>query len=57
LLWGEGLGSVDQPAGGTVKWNLDPASETDDVYVDYDDGYYFCNRRQPGIRLAITVAM
>lgn len=29
--------------------------ETDDVYIDYDDGYYLYDRRDPGIRLAITV--
>lgn len=26
-----------------------------DVYVDYDDGYYLCNRRHPGVGIAITV--
>ena len=31
--------------------------ETDDIFVDYDDGYYLYNRRYPDIRLAITVAM
>ena len=31
--------------------------ENDDIYIDYDDGYYLHNRRHPGIRLAITVAM
>ena len=30
---------------------------TDDVYVDYDDGYYLYNRRHPSVRLAITVAL
>lgn len=30
---------------------------TDDVYVDYDDGYYLYNRRYPNVRLAITVLM
>jgi hypothetical protein len=30
---------------------------TDDVYIDYDDGYYLYNRRYPDVRLAITVAM
>ena len=29
----------------------------DDVYIDYDDGYYLCNRSYPGIRLAITVSL
>jgi len=31
--------------------------DTDDVYIDYEDGYYLYNRRHPGVRLAITVAM
>jgi hypothetical protein len=31
--------------------------QSDDVYIDYDDGYYLHNRRQPGIRLAITIAL
>jgi hypothetical protein len=30
---------------------------TDDVYIDYDDGYYLHNRRHPGVRLAISVAL
>jgi len=30
---------------------------TDDVYIDYHDGYYLYNRRHPGIGLAITVAL
>jgi hypothetical protein len=30
---------------------------TDDVYIDYDDGYYLYNRRHPGVRLAIAVAL
>jgi hypothetical protein len=30
---------------------------TDDVYIDYDDGYYLYNRRYPQIRLAITIVM
>ena len=30
---------------------------TDDVYIDYDDGYYLYNRRYPDVRLAITVAL
>src|ERR1019366_6134400 len=29
----------------------------DDVYIDYDDGYYLCNRTYPGVRLAITVSL
>jgi hypothetical protein len=31
--------------------------ETDDVYIDYDDGYYLYNRRSPYVRLAISVVM
>lgn len=31
--------------------------DADDVYVDYDNGYYLYNRRHPGIGLAITVIM
>ena len=30
---------------------------TDDLYIDYDDGYYLYNRRYPGVGLAITVAL
>jgi len=30
---------------------------TDDVYIDYDDGYYLYNRRYPYVRLAVTVIM
>jgi hypothetical protein len=29
----------------------------DDVYIDYDGGYYLCNRSYPGIRLAIAVSL
>lgn len=29
----------------------------DDVYVDYDNGYYLCNRTYPGERLAITIVL
>jgi hypothetical protein len=28
---------------------------TDDLYVDYDDGYYLYNRRHPGVAIAISV--
>lgn len=28
---------------------------SDDVYVDYDDGYYLYNRRDPGVRIAVSV--
>ena len=31
--------------------------QTDDVYIDYDNGYYLYNRRYPDVRLAITVAL
>jgi hypothetical protein len=30
---------------------------TDDVYIDYDDGYYLYNRRSPYERLAISVVL
>ena len=30
---------------------------TDDVYIDYDDGYYLYNRRYPSVRLAVRVAL
>jgi hypothetical protein len=30
---------------------------TDDVYIDYADGYYLCDRRHPSFRLAITVEL
>ena len=29
----------------------------DDVYIEYADGYYLCNRSYPGVRLAITVSL
>ena len=31
--------------------------DTDDVYIDYDEGYYLYNRRSPSIRLAISVVL
>ena len=31
--------------------------DSDDVYVDYDDGYYLYNRRQPRVRLAISIVL
>ena len=31
--------------------------EADDVYIDYDDGYYLYNRRSPSVRLALTVIL
>jgi len=27
----------------------------DDVYVDYDNGYYLCNQHHPGVRLAVMI--
>jgi len=30
---------------------------SDDVYIDYDSGYYMYDRRYPGVRLAVTVAL
>jgi hypothetical protein len=30
---------------------------SDDLYIDYDDGYYLYNRMYPDVRLAITVAL
>ncbi len=29
----------------------------DDVYVDYDHGYYLYNRCYPQVRLAITITL
>jgi hypothetical protein len=31
--------------------------EADDLYIDYDDGYYLYSPRSPSVRLAITVVM
>ena len=31
--------------------------ETDDFWIDYDDGYYLYDRRYPDVRVAITVIM
>jgi hypothetical protein len=31
--------------------------DNDDVYIDYDNGYYLHNRRHPGVGIAVTVAM
>ena len=28
-----------------------------DVYIDYDDGYYLYNRNYPGVGLAITIVL
>jgi hypothetical protein len=30
---------------------------SDDVYIDYTDGYYLHDRRYPGVRLAVSVAL
>jgi hypothetical protein len=29
---------------------------TDDVYIDYSDGYYLHNRRHPGVALALSIS-
>jgi hypothetical protein len=29
----------------------------DDVYIDYDNGYYLCNRQFPQERLAVTIVL
>ena len=31
--------------------------DSDDVYIDYDDGYYLYNRRYPQARLAVTIVL
>jgi hypothetical protein len=31
--------------------------QQDDVYIDYDDGYYLYNPRYPGVAIALTVAL
>lgn len=31
--------------------------DSDDVYIDYDDGYYLHNRRHAGFRLAISIIL
>jgi hypothetical protein len=31
--------------------------DADDVYIDYDDGYYLYNRNYPGVGLAITIVL
>jgi hypothetical protein len=51
--------------GGYSFMMLDPWPEdwaenwyaTDDVYVDYDDGYYLYNRSFPQERLAIAIVL
>lgn len=30
--------------------------DSDDVYIDYSDGYYLYNRRHPGVALAISIS-
>ena len=40
------------PGSWAENWYAD-----DDVYIDYDDGYYLYNRRYPGVRLAIVVSL
>jgi hypothetical protein len=30
---------------------------SDDVYIDYDDGYYLYNRRYPQERVAVTIEL
>jgi hypothetical protein len=40
------------PGSWAANWYAD-----DDVYIDYDGGYYLCNRSYPGFRLAITVSL
>ena len=40
------------PGSWAENWYAD-----DDVYIDYDDGYYLCNRTYPGIRIAIVVSL
>jgi hypothetical protein len=31
--------------------------DNDDLYIDYDGGYYLHNRRDPGFALAISVVL
>ena len=31
--------------------------ESDDVYIDYDGGYYLYNRRYPNVRIAVTIVL
>lgn len=31
--------------------------DTDDLYIDYNNGYYLYDRNYPGVGLAITVAL
>jgi hypothetical protein len=38
------------------SWPVDWYSR-DDVYVDYDNGYYLYDRRDPSVALAITVVL
>jgi hypothetical protein len=38
------------------EWSADWYAN-DDVYIDYDDGYYLYNRRYPGVGIAVSVVM
>jgi hypothetical protein len=40
------------PASWAANWY-----SADDLYIDYDDGYYLNNRRYPDFRLAVMVEM
>jgi len=31
--------------------------DLDDVYIDYEDGYYFYSRSYPQVKRAITIAL
>lgn len=31
--------------------------QTDDLYIDYSDGYYLYNRRHPGVGIAISISL
>ena len=39
-----------------ADWSADWYAN-DDVYIDYDDGYYLYNRRYPGVGIAVSVVM
>jgi hypothetical protein len=40
------------PGTWSVNW-----FDTDDLYIDYDDGYYLYDRNYPYVRLAVTVSV
>jgi hypothetical protein len=40
------------PEGWSENWY-----DSDDVYIDYDNGYYLYNRNYPGVRLAVMVEL